>query len=115
MMKRDNLTLMGRGPGQQLPAPVAGQQLPGAAERKIPAVAGRKPLKRVRQKPVPLEQFARVVADRDAEDREFLPEALEILETPASPTRIWLIYALCGLLASALAWSWFGHLDVYAD
>jgi hemolysin D len=61
------------------------------------------------------ELWAPVRTERVAADREFLPGALEILEAPASPIRVRLIYALCGLVAAALAWSWFGHLDVYAD
>ncbi len=61
------------------------------------------------------ELWAPVRPDRVTSDREFLPGALEILEAPASPIRVRLIYALCGLVAAALAWSWFGHLDVYAD
>ncbi len=52
---------------------------------------------------------------RAPEDREFLPGALEIIEAPASPIRVVLAYALCGLIAAALAWSWFGRLDVYAS
>jgi hemolysin D len=81
----------------------------------LPVPQGSRALKRARQEIIPIERLAPIQADRDAGDREFLPAALEILEAPASPTRVWLIYALCGLLASALAWSWFGHLDVYAD
>lgn len=61
------------------------------------------------------ELWAPVRPSRAVPDREFLPGALEILEAPASPIRVWLIYALCGLVATGLAWSWFGHLDVYAD
>jgi hemolysin D len=61
------------------------------------------------------ELWAPVKPDRVAVDREFLPGALEILEAPASPIRVWLIYAICGLIGAALVWSWFGHLDVYAD
>ncbi len=61
------------------------------------------------------ELWAPVRPRRVSHDREFLPGALEILEAPASPIRVMLIYALCGLVATALAWSWFGHLDVYAD
>ncbi len=61
------------------------------------------------------ELWAPVKPDRVKVDREFLPGALEILEAPASPIRVWLIYAICGLVSAALAWSWFGHLDVYAD
>jgi hemolysin D len=51
---------------------------------------------------------------RDAKDNEFLPAALDILETPPSPIRIAFIYTICGLVAAALAWSYFGYLDVNA-
>ena len=61
------------------------------------------------------ELWAPVKPKRVSQDREFLPGALEILEAPASPIRVALVYVLCGLVAAALAWSWFGHLDVYAD
>ena len=61
------------------------------------------------------ELWAPVRYERMGPDREFLPGALAILEAPASPIRIALIYVLSGLVAAALAWSWFGHLDVYAD
>lgn len=115
-MKRDDLPLMERGPQAQLPAPVSGPQVPATGESKPGAAPGRKiALRRVRPKPVAIEVIAPVQRDRDSGDREFLPAALEILETPASPTRTWLIFALCGMLATGIAWSWFGHLDVYAD
>ncbi len=61
------------------------------------------------------ELWAPVRPERRVEDREFLPGALEILEAPASPIRVAFMYALCGLIAALLIWSWFGHLDVYAD
>src|SRR6185369_14099374 len=47
-------------------------------------------------------------------DREFLPAALEILETPPSVVSVWFIWIICGLFAAILAWSYFGQLDVYA-
>jgi hemolysin D len=47
-------------------------------------------------------------------DREFLPAALEILETPAAPGKVALMLALCALFAAALCWSVLGHLDVHA-
>src|ERR1700730_15836299 len=47
-------------------------------------------------------------------DRAFLPAALEIIETPASPVAIVLILAICAFAISSLAWCWFGRLDVYA-
>jgi membrane fusion protein, hemolysin D len=52
--------------------------------------------------------------ERAAEDREFLPAALAIVEEPASPARVAFIYTLCALLVAALLWSCFGYLDVYA-
>ena len=47
-------------------------------------------------------------------DREFLPAALEILETPPSPKPVALMLIICGFFAAALAWSFFGRLDVHA-
>jgi hemolysin D len=47
-------------------------------------------------------------------DRTFLPAALEIIETPASPMAILLMVAICAFAVGALAWCWFGRLDVYA-
>lgn len=47
-------------------------------------------------------------------DREFLPAALEILATPPSPVAKSLLVAICGLFFAALAWSYFGWMDIYA-
>jgi hemolysin D len=47
-------------------------------------------------------------------DREFLPAALEILETPPSPLPVALTWTLCAFCALALAWSFIGRLDVHA-
>jgi hemolysin D len=47
-------------------------------------------------------------------DQEFLPAALEILETPPSPVRIALMLLICAFVAIALVWSWFGHIDIFA-
>ena len=47
-------------------------------------------------------------------DREFLPAALELVETPSSPITVALIWCICLGFASALAWSYFGHLDIHA-
>lgn len=49
------------------------------------------------------------------EDREFLPADLEILETPPSPVRLALILAIAGFTLAALAWSWFGHVEIIAQ
>ncbi|MCW2276517.1 hemolysin D [Rhodoblastus acidophilus] len=47
-------------------------------------------------------------------DREFLPADLEILETPPSPVRMALILTIAAFVVIALAWSWFGRLDIVA-
>lgn len=51
---------------------------------------------------------------RRRDDAEFLPAALEILETPPSPIRASLIWLLCALAAGALLWSWIGTFDIVA-
>jgi hemolysin D len=47
-------------------------------------------------------------------DREFLPAALEILETPPSPKPVAIMLTLCAFCAVALIWSFFGKLDIHA-
>ena len=47
-------------------------------------------------------------------DREFLPAALEILETPPPPLPIALMATICACALAALVWSYFGRLDVHA-
>ena len=47
-------------------------------------------------------------------DREFLPAALSILETPPSPVKVRLIWAICGLFVFVIAWSYFGRIDIIA-
>ncbi len=48
------------------------------------------------------------------EDLEFLPADLEILETPPSPVRMALILIICTFVATALIWTWVGHIDIVA-
>jgi len=48
------------------------------------------------------------------DDTAFLPSALEILDTPASPVRVAFIWFICMLAVSVLAWAWFGRIDVVA-
>lgn len=50
----------------------------------------------------------------DAVDREFLPAALELLETPPSPIRVAGIWLICIGFATALTWSYLGWLDIHA-
>ena len=47
-------------------------------------------------------------------DHEFLPAALEILETPLSPVRGSMIVTICALAAIALVWSYVGQVDIIA-
>ena len=51
---------------------------------------------------------------RNRHELEFLPAALEIVETPPSPAGRATALALAGFLAAAFAWAWFGHVDVVA-
>jgi hemolysin D len=49
-----------------------------------------------------------------AEEREFLPAALEVIETPFSPT--WRLTAalLCSIITGALIWASLSHIDMVA-
>ncbi len=54
---------------------------------------------------------------RDGERRaelEFLPAALEIMETPASPLGRAIGATIILFFAAAIAWSYFGHVDIIA-
>jgi hemolysin D len=51
----------------------------------------------------------------DNEDLAFLPAALEIVETPASPLGRSIAYALMALFAIALAWACLGKVDIVAS
>lgn len=47
-------------------------------------------------------------------DKEFLPAALEILETPPAPRAVAFMLTICAFVLCALVWSFFGRLDVHA-
>ncbi|WP_083258079.1 HlyD family type I secretion periplasmic adaptor subunit [Rhizobium sp. YK2] len=47
-------------------------------------------------------------------EREFLPAALEIVETPASPVGRVVAFTIIAFFCLAVAWSWFGHVDIIA-
>ena len=53
----------------------------------------------------------RAIARRD---REFLPSAVQVLETPPAPAARYLLLTICALVAAALAWSFVGRLEVHA-
>jgi len=48
------------------------------------------------------------------EEREFLPAALEILETPPSPAGRTLVLTLCLIAVVGVVWACFGELDIVA-
>jgi hemolysin D len=47
-------------------------------------------------------------------EREFLPAALEIVETPPSPIGRLGAYCLVAVFALAMVWAWFGRVDIVA-
>jgi hemolysin D len=59
--------------------------------------------------------FAWAARSRALSDREFLAPALEILETPASPVHIAFLWIICGMVAVALVWAYFGRIDIIAS
>lgn len=55
-----------------------------------------------------------VKSDSFAEERAFLPAALEVMETPPNPIGRKTVYALCLVAAAGLAWAIFGKVDIVA-
>lgn len=52
--------------------------------------------------------------NRSAQEREFLPAAIEIMETPANPLGRAIALALAGFFTIALGWAVIGQVDVVA-
>ncbi|ANP90265.1 hypothetical protein BA011_40380 (plasmid) [Rhizobium leguminosarum] len=52
--------------------------------------------------------------ERHRSDNQFLPAALEIIETPASPVQMILIGMICLFATAALAFGYFGQIDIFA-
>ena len=50
-----------------------------------------------------------------SDEKEFLPAAVEILETPASPLKHLLTLGICLLFVLTVLWAWFGRLDVVVE
>jgi hemolysin D len=59
--------------------------------------------------------FPRKVARLDADERAFLPAALEIVETPASPAGRLVAATIIAIFCFALAWAAFGKVDIVAS
>ena len=52
--------------------------------------------------------------DRKGNELEFLPAAVEILETPPSPMSRVVMFLLITLFTIAVLWAWFGKIDIEA-
>ncbi|MGE0699232.1 MAG: HlyD family type I secretion periplasmic adaptor subunit [Hyphomicrobiaceae bacterium] len=74
----------------------------GEMSRTPPSIGGDRP-------PEPAKRPMRI-----AEDAEFLPAALEILETPPSPLATALMLGICAVFVTGLLWSIVGKLDIHA-
>ncbi len=72
-------------------------------------------VKRVARQTYAVELLAALRSWRHAEDRDFLPGALELLEAPPSPIKIGLIYTICTCSAVFLAWACLGSIEEYAS
>lgn len=51
---------------------------------------------------------------RSRHELEFLPAALEIVETPASPAGRWTMLSIAMLISAAIAWATIGRVDITA-
>ena len=56
----------------------------------------------------------KLVPKLTAEEREFLPAIIELIETPFSPTLRLTSWALCGLISAAIIWASLAHIDMVA-
>jgi hemolysin D len=94
-----------------LDSPLRSESEPLAANRQIarmPAAGQGRAMSRVPPRPPTAAELAQRAADR-----EFLPAALSIVETPPSPRRLHVIAAIAALLGCTLALSYFGYISDY--
>lgn len=68
---------------------------------------------RIWRQAVALEK-SRLAVKREKNELEFLPAAVELLESPPSPAGHALAFLMMGLFAALLAWSFFGRIDMVA-
>ena len=61
-----------------------------------------------------VERKSRAFWHRGNDAREFLPAALEILETPASPVGRMIAFSIILFVAIAVTWATFSHVDIIA-
>ena len=63
---------------------------------------------------IPLPRTLPVLGGRSRDELEFLPAALEIIETPPSPMGRFTALTIAGLFCLALVWACLGHVDIFA-
>ncbi len=61
-----------------------------------------------------LEKLRPRLVPRTADERAFLPAAIEIIETPASPLGRGTLWLVVALFSSALLWACLGQVDIHA-
>lgn len=61
------------------------------------------------------EQAAEGASVATGREREFLPAALEVMETPASPLGRAIVYAIIGFFVIAITWAVIGEIDIVAS
>jgi len=83
-----------------------------AAKSLHPRQAKLSALRRLKSEPMTLRLVAS--GDRSAEERAFLPAALEVLETPPNPLGRKMTYAICLVALAALGWGTIGKVDIVA-
>ena len=96
------------------PGPANGSARPGGAIRDSSAAERVPPFRQRTRQGARRWLNAGYGSAQRAQDREFLPAALEILETPPSPMRIWLLQAICAVAAISILWMFVGKIDVIA-
>src|SRR6478609_10605700 len=82
----------------------------GCREASMKSASGALPVKRT-ETVIPF----RRKRDRHGEELAFLPAALEIVETPPSPIGRAIAATIALLFCVALAWSWWGTVDIVAS
>jgi hemolysin D len=60
-------------------------------------------------------KFSNFMGDKHDDDRAFLPAALEIVETPASPIGRVITYTIMAAFAMAVIWACIGRVDIVAS
>jgi len=92
--------------------PAATGQGPRALRKRLDVAA---PIRRKLRRPLPEFTGLSIPAGQtDLSHNDFLPDALRIVLTPPSRLRRIVAYTLCGIVLTAILWSIFGYLRLFA-